>query len=310
MNMMRSTCILALFTLAIPGSTFAASKEQQEMQRDIAQLQDQVRLLQSGFDQKMATLQTLVEQALDAGNKANTNVSVLSANVTQTLTRELNDSLRPIAGLSTRVDNLSNDSSEIKNSLSDLNTQMNRLQQQLTDINNAVKVIQAPAAAPPPSNTNSDATTPGFGTGPATVAPSAQVLYSNATNDSASGKSDLAAQDWAEFLRYYPDDPFASEAQFQLGQIHLSQMKYTQAVMDFDTVLDRYPESKVTPNAYFMKGMALQGLGKTDAAIAQWKLVVRKYPKSEGGKQAAQQLRAFGVSAAAPGAAPPPRKKQ
>ena len=156
-NMMRSTCILALFTLAIPGSTFAASKEQQEMQRDIAQLQDQVRLLQSGFDQKMATLQTLVEQALDAGNKANTNVSVLTASVTQTLTRELSDSLRPVAGLSSRVDNLGNDTSEIKNSLTDLNTQMNRLQQQLTDVSNAIKVIQSPAAAPPPSNTNADA---------------------------------------------------------------------------------------------------------------------------------------------------------
>lgn len=307
MNMIRSTCILALFTLAIPGSTFAASKEQQEMQRDIAQLQDQVRLLQSGFDQKMATLQTLVEQALDAGNKANTSVSVLSANVTQTLTRELGDTLRPVAGLASRVDNLSNDSSEIKNSLSDLNTQMNRLQQQLSDINNALKVIQSPAAAPPPSNTNADAGT-GFGTGPATVAPSAQVLYSNATNDFASGKPDLAAQDWAEFLRYYPDDPFASEAQFQLGQIHLSQMKYSQAEKDFDAVLERYPESKVTPNAYFMKGMALQGQGKTDLAIAQWKLAARKYPKSEGGKQAAQQLRAFGVSA--PAAPAPPRKKE
>ena len=55
------------------------------MQRDIAQLQDQVRTLQSGFDQKMAALQTLMQQALDAGNKANTTVSVLNASVTQTL---------------------------------------------------------------------------------------------------------------------------------------------------------------------------------------------------------------------------------
>ena len=39
------------------------------MQRDIAQLQDQVRKLQSGFDQKMAALQVLVQQALDAGTR-------------------------------------------------------------------------------------------------------------------------------------------------------------------------------------------------------------------------------------------------
>ena len=40
------------------------------MQRDIAQLQDQVRALQSSFDQKMATIQTLVQQALDAAKSS------------------------------------------------------------------------------------------------------------------------------------------------------------------------------------------------------------------------------------------------
>src|SRR5580693_3472019 len=97
--MMRYTSVLALSILLIPGLASAASKEQQEMQRDIAQLQDQVRTLQSGFDHKMAALQTPVEQALEAGNKANTNVSVLTSSVTQTLDRELKDALRPIAGL-------------------------------------------------------------------------------------------------------------------------------------------------------------------------------------------------------------------
>src|SRR5580698_3848339 len=101
--MKRLICILALSNLLLPGSIFAASKEQQEMQRDIAQLQDQVRMLQSGFDQRMAALQTLVEQALDAGNKTNTGVSVLNASVTQTLDRELNDKLRPIATLTAKV---------------------------------------------------------------------------------------------------------------------------------------------------------------------------------------------------------------
>src|SRR5277367_631697 len=97
--MRRLIFILAFSNILLPGSIFAASKEQQEMQRDIAQLQDQVRMLQSGFDQRMASLQTLIEQALEAGNKTNTNVSVLNANLTQALDRELNDKLRPVAAL-------------------------------------------------------------------------------------------------------------------------------------------------------------------------------------------------------------------
>src|SRR5271169_4579878 len=139
--MKRYIGALALLLLLTPGAGFAASKEQQEMQRDIAQLQDQVRMLQSAFDQQMAALKTLVEQALDAANKGNTNVSVLTSSVTQTLDRELKDALRPVAGLTAKVDNANNDISDVRSAMADLTTQLNRIQQQLTDINNAIKVI-------------------------------------------------------------------------------------------------------------------------------------------------------------------------
>jgi tol-pal system protein YbgF len=298
--MKRYTCVLAGLSLLIPVSAFAASKEQQEMQRDIAQLQDQVRTLQSGFDQKMAELRTLVEQALDAGNKANTNVSVLSNSVSQTLDRELKDALRPVAGLTAKVDNSNNDLSDLKNQVADLTTQLNRIQQQLSDINNAVKVIQAPPAAPPPSNTNPDALN--------RTPPPANVLYQTAFSDYNSGKADLAANDYAEFLKDYPDDPNAPEAQFVIGEIHLGQQKYDQAVEDFDAVLERYPEGKKTPDAYFMKGMALKQGGHRDQAITEWRTLRKKYPRSDQATQAAEQLRALGVSPGAATATPTHKK--
>jgi TolA-binding protein len=297
--MMRYTSVLALSILLIPGAAFAASKEQQEMQRDIAQLQDQVRTLQSGFDQKMAALQTLVEQALEAGNKANTNVSVLNSSVTQTLDRELKDALRPIAGLTAKVDNSNNDLSDVKNSMADITTQLNRIQQLLADMNNAIKVIQAPPAAPPPSNVNPDAVKRG--------PPPANVLYDNARADYNSGKADLAANDYAEFLRDYPDDPNAPEAQFVIGEIHLGQQKYDLAVMDFDAVLERYPEGKITPDAYFMKGMALKQSGHRDSAATEWRTLRKKYPRSDAADRAAEQLRAMGLS---PGASTATSRKK
>jgi TolA-binding protein len=298
--MMRNASVLALSILLIPGLSFAASKEQQEMQRDIAQLQDQVRMLQSGFDQKMATLQTLVEQALDAGNKANTNVSVLNSSVTQTLDRELKDALRPVAGLTAKVDNANNDLSDVKNSMADITSQLNRIQQLLADMNNAIKVIQAPPAAPPPSNTNPDS--PAVRNAP----PPASVLWGTARGDYTSGRADLALSDFAEFLRDYPDDPNAPEAQFTIGEIHLGQLKYDQAVMDFDAILERYPDGKVTPDAYFMKGMALKQSGHRDAAATEWKALRKKYPRSDAADRAAEQLRAMGLS---PGTSAASRKK-
>lgn len=288
--MKRPICALAVFVILLPGSMFAASKEQEEMQRDIAQLQDQVRTLQSTVDQKMATLQTLTEQALDAASKGNTNVSVLSSGIRDTLDRELKDALRPIAGLSAKVDNLSNDSGEIRNSLADLTAQMNKIIQLLTDMNNAIKVLQTPPA-PPPAAPGADTT------GAQTSArPPAAVVWSNAVNDYASSKSDLAAGEFANFVRDYPDDPQASTAQIYIGQIHLAQMKYDQAVMDFDAVLERYPESKDTVDAYFLKGMALKYLNRPTAAAEQFRNVIKKYPHSDRASQAQEQLRQLHLS--------------
>jgi tol-pal system protein YbgF len=277
---------LALFLLLTPEAGYTASKEQLEMQRDIADLSNQVRTLQSGFDQKMATLQTLVQQALDAGNKAQTGVAVLSSNVTQTLDRALKDELRPVAGLTAKVDKANDDISDVRNSMADITTQLNRIQQQLSDLNNAIKVIQAPPAAPPP---------------PVNPVPSsAKDLYNSGSSDFNSGKYDLAADEFAQFLKNYPDDPSAAEVQFNIGQVHLGQLKYDLAETDFDNVIERYQESKITPEAYFYKGMALKQGGHRDAAHAVWNTLIKKYPRSDAATMAAEQLRAMGLSAAKP----------
>jgi tol-pal system protein YbgF len=289
--MKRYIGAIALFLLLTPEAGFAASKEQQEMQRDIAQLQDQVRTLQSAFDQKMSAIQTLLQQTLDAGNKANTSVSVLSSSVSQMLDRELKDALRPVAGLTAKLDNANNDISDVRSSITDLTTQMNRIQQQLTDINNAIKVMQAPPAAPPVANVNPDAAA-------RNVIPPAKTLYDNATNDYNKGQADLALADYAEFLRDYPDDPLAPEAQFFIGVTHFGQLKYDLAVADFDAVLERYPEGKRTPDAYFMKGKALSKAGHRDEAATVWRALRKKYPRSDQADQAAEQLRAMGLSTA------------
>jgi TolA-binding protein len=297
---MMKLSVFVLATLLLPSASFAASREQQEMQRDIAQLQDQVRTLQSGFDQKMAALQTLVQQALDAGNKANVNVSVLTSSVAQTMERELRTGLTPVAGVSAKVDNLGNDMAEVKNSVSDLSGQLNKLRQQLTDINNAIKVIQAPPAPPPGAD---------LGNGKNAPPVPASTLFTNAMGDYSSGKSDLAASEFADFVKFYPDDPEAPTAQLYIGQIHYGQPgKVEQAVLDFDTVLERFPDSKVTPDAWFMKGVALQKGNHRDDAAKEFRALIAKYPKSDQAKQASDQLRTMGLSVAKP-PAPAPRKK-
>jgi TolA-binding protein len=291
--------VLLLF---LPGSVFGASKEMQEMQRDIAQLQDQVRTLQSGFDQRMASLTTLVQQALDAANKANTSVNVLNSGVNQTLERELRQSLTPVAGLAVKVDNTNNDVSEVRNSVADLNSQVNKILQVLNDVNAQLKVLQTPAAPPP------GGLVPGSPSGtPNAPPPPAATLFDNAVRDQNGGKSDLALSEYSDFLKFYPNDPNAASAQFYVGEIHYAQNKLDLAVQDFDAVIERYSDNtKLTPDAYFMKGMSLKQSAHRDSAATTFRTLIAKFPRSEKAEQAKEQLRAMGFTVTA---APPARRK-
>src|SRR5215469_8963535 len=91
----------------IPAAVFvfpiicgAASKEIVELQRDVAQLQDQVRNLQSSFDTKIAALTVLVQQAADSAARASNSVAGLQG----ALSEQLRLQAAPVAGVSTKID--------------------------------------------------------------------------------------------------------------------------------------------------------------------------------------------------------------
>ena len=99
-------------------------------------------------------------------------------------------------------------------------------------------------------------------------------------------------------MSYYPDDPLAPDAQFYIGQIHLGQLKYDQAVMDFDAVLERFPENKMTPGRVLHEGHGAQAeRSPGSAAATEFRNLIKKYPRSDRAIQATEQLRALGLSA-------------
>lgn len=297
---MRTLSLFILATCFAIAPSFGANREMQELQRDVAQLQDQVRQLQSGFDTKLAALQTLVQQALDAANKANTGVTVVNAGIAQTLDRELRDRLAPVTAMGTKLDNTANDTNELKISVGDLNSQMNKVLRSLNDIGNAIKVLQVSTAPPvaPPADPNTPA-----------PPPPAATLFSTAVKDQNSGKYDLALGEFGDFLKFYPDDPNAIGAKFNIGQIHYQQAHLDQAVKDFDDVIEQYPEDKtVTPDAYYMKGMALKQASRKADAATTFRGLIAKYPRSDRSEQAKEQIRAMGLTVAAPAPRRAPKK--
>ena len=150
MKLMRPA-ILALALL--PAALFGANKEMVQLQRDVALLQDDVKTLQRSLDDKMSALRTLVEQTLAAASK-----------VRYFRCRSGKRNPRPHVGAAEeldrtgrehgrQIDQMATDFQTLRESIADLTERMNKMQTQLVDLNNTVKVLSAPPAPPPSGST-------------------------------------------------------------------------------------------------------------------------------------------------------------
>ena len=184
-----------------------------------------MRTLQRSQDEKLSAIQVLVQQALDAANKANTSVALLQNNLQQNSKEQQSKVVTTVTDLSSKMDTVTTDVSALRESVSDISSQVGKLQQQMVDLGNAVRTIQTPAV-PPPSVTGPGT---GPGTGPArasNVPPvSADQLYQNANRDRNGGNDDLALQEFSDYLKYYGNTMLAPNAQFYVAEIHLRQNK-------------------------------------------------------------------------------------
>jgi tol-pal system protein YbgF len=286
---LRRLILAVLFVFPIICS--AASKEIVELQRDVAQLQDQVRTLQSAFDIKIGALTVLVQQSVDAANKANTAVAGLQGGIQEQMRQQGKDVVGPVATVGTKIDEMATAFQQVQNSMADVTARLGNLEQQMKDLSNAVRTMQTPAAPPPTSGSNPSGPT-------AAIPPSGTMLYSNANRDRLGGKFDLALQEFNEYLKYYPDDALAPAAQFWIGNIYFTQGDYDNALKAFDLVLERFPaNNSKAPDALYWKGKTLMKLDKRNAAATQFREVIRKYSGSEAAANARLQLKQMGLSA-------------
>ncbi len=300
--------LAGLVTFSAPPRVHAASKEIQELQRDVAQLQDQVKQLQQSQDRQLAEIRVLVQQALSAGNDANKSVAVIQNGLQQSL-RDLQEKVvAPVVGVGSRMDQVSSDVRTLQAAVSDLNSMVSKMQSQLTDLANVVKVLSAP---PPPAPTQPGATgggAPGGSSDLPTI--SATDLYNNADGDRVSGKLDLALTEFSDYLRWYGNTDMAPFAQYYIGWIHASQGDYESAVKDYDLVLEKYSDNKKTPDALYGKGQALVKLGRRTDANKEFQELLKHFPKSDLAPRACDQVKSLGFNCGSARAAVPKKKKQ
>ena len=96
----------------------------------------------------------------------------------------------------------------------------------------------------------------------------------------------LATNEFREFLTFYPTHLRADYAQFQLGMVHLKQMRgperdqteTKEAVKEFEAFIERYPSSALMPDATARLREARDRVGDSDFRVGLFYFRSRWYP--------------------------------
>ena len=272
--MLRKLLIAALAWARLAVAADKPNPDILALQRDVAILQEMVKSFQTSVADRLTQLQKDVQTSVDAARQATAAASGVQRVLEQGLRDQEGKLLTPVQVLGTRVDGVAGEVRTMQQGLSDLVSVINKLQTQLTDLNNAVRVMQNPVTPPVPS-------------APA----SATDLFNSAEGDRMQGKFDLALQEYSEFLKWYGDTAQAYQAQYQIAQIRYAQKEFEAAAKEFDTLIQKYPDNARMPEALYYKGMSLKELGRANQAADAFTELRKRFPSHTLAKQSAAPKR-------------------
>lgn len=282
MPFIRSLLLLLMFT----SSALFAQKTNdliRELQRDLATVQQDLRSLNSKFDERIAVITTLLNQALREADAASKGVAIIDNQLKASLKEQQGLVVNSLAPLGSKVDGLSTDYASLSENVKEVSARLNRQQVMLEKILTAVTTMQTPAPPPPSASGTQQAGLPAGC--PTNVGP--EQVFTQALSDKDRGNADLAIVEFGDYIKCWPNEEKAAEAQFYLGETLYSLKKdYEAAVTAYDTVIEKYPDHKKAPDAMYMKGRALMMSDQRVKAKQVLTELIKLYPNTEAARRA------------------------
>jgi len=289
--------LVAMFFGAVGGAILApqpagaVSKEMIELQQQVGQLLQGQQDLRSAMDSNDATLRTLVQQSLDSINRFSGEMSSVQKTMQEVQ-----------ANTGSRIDTMAQQTQGLSDNLQDVQARVGKLSQQLTDVQNLLQSLDAKLSGGAPTATTGGAEPLSGNLAPpsGSSSASADTLYQNALRDYNTGKYDLARQEFADYIKMFPSNDLASNAQFYLGEVSYAQGDYRGAIEAYDVVLMNYPNSFKLGASLLKKGLAELELGMKASGTRDLREVVRRFPNSDDARRAQAKLRELGAAPAHP----------
>jgi tol-pal system protein YbgF len=311
-----TSAVLLAATLFCSSPAFAVNKDMVQLQTQIQQLQDAVARLQQSNDERMGVMKDLIQQTADSVNRMSVTVDTLHKQM-QSQQEGQNGKIDQVSG---QIQSLNDSVDELKVRLASLQKLIQDVQGQQQSMSaNMQNTPQAGGSVSPvpvnpipvmPSNTpapierkgkpsagvplapDSTPSAPSSGSG----APPADELYKTALGDYMAAKYPLAASEFGDVVKNYPDNPLAGNSYYYQAEIAYRGGRYADAIKAYDSVLQQYPDSNKVPVAHLHKGMALIALNQKDAGVREFRTLIQRFPNSPEAMQARSKLSGIGVT--------------
>jgi tol-pal system protein YbgF len=296
---------------------FAVSKDMVQLQTQIQQLQDAVARLQQSNDERMGVMKDLIQQSADSVNKMAVTLDAMHKQM-QAQQDAQNGKIDQVSG---QIQSLNDSVDEMKVRIAALQKLMQDVQGQQQSM--SANMPQPAGSSPSTSNSPVPVTPiPDTSGSPAPVVrrgkPSAGVplaetpsapttssgaaaapadeLYKTALGDYMAAKYSLAASEFGDVVKNYPDNPLSGNAYYYQAEIDYRGGRYAAAIKSYDSVLGQYPDSNKVPVSHLHKGMALLALDQKDAGVREFRTLIQRFPNSPEAMQARSKLSGMGVT--------------
>jgi TolA-binding protein len=269
------------------------------LQRDMSSLQEQMKNLQKGQDDKLAAIQAMLQQAMDGSKGVSSSLATFQHEVDIKLNDQQGKLVAPVATLGTKVDQMQDEFRAVATTMADLVQRINAQDAKLKDISDAIRTLAAAApaqAAPPPAS--------GSASAPAAPDPcggmSAESLWENARRDKSKGNLEIAMTEFKNYVTCFGDTANAPVAQYERGMMYFNSAEsdpkyYEDAAKAFDDGVTRFPENPQTQEMLYYKAVSLMKADHRTDAVNGFKEYLKRYPTGKHVANAHQNLKTLGM---------------
>jgi len=276
MKILRNPLFVVVLAGLMSSPAWAVNRELVELQTQVQQIQDQMTALKQSLDERMGVIKNLMDQNTDSINK----VTVAITNMQVAIQKQQSDT-------NNHVDQLSGQLQTLNDSLDELKARHGKVTNQLEAMQQAQQSLAAQASQQAQQTQQQQQQM---------SVPPPDVLYNNALRDYNGGNVDLAKQEFADYVKNYPNTDLAGNAYFYQAEMDFKAGDYPNAIKGYDQVLQSFPDGSKAASAELKKGMAQVESGQKDAGITTLRHVVQRYPRTNEAMQAKDRLRKLGVA--------------